>query len=97
MVPLLASSTSHPCQGTCPRQIAPLFGVLSTLVRSQLMPLNDLLHDTQNIIVEHGIAGLVRTLMTEVFYTRGGWRCPMASVAVSLPEGAWDGHWRQLW
>ena len=27
----------------------------------------------------------------------GGWRCPMASVAVSLPEGAWDGHWRQLW
>jgi hypothetical protein len=72
MVPLLASSASHPCQGTCPHQIAPLFGVLSTLVCSQLTPLNDLLHDTQNIIVEHGIAELVGILMTEVFYTRVG-------------------------
>jgi ammonium transporter, Amt family len=84
-----------PAAGYVPHQIAPLFGVLSTLVCSQLTPLSDLLHDTQNIVVVHGFAGLLGMLMTG-FFARGR---VAALDGVSVGEharGGWDGHWRQL-
>jgi ammonium transporter, Amt family len=78
-----------------PHQIAPLFGVLSTLVCSQLTPLSDLLRDTQNIVVVHGIAGLVGMLMTGVF-ARGQVAALDGVSDGELARGGWDGHWRQL-
>jgi ammonium transporter, Amt family len=84
-----------PAAGYVPHQIAPLFGVLSTLVCSQLTPLSDLLRDTQNIVVVHGIAGLIGMLMTGIF-ARGQVAALDGVSRGELARGGWDGHWRQL-
>jgi ammonia channel protein AmtB len=68
----------------------PLFEVLITLVCSRLTSLSNLLHDTQNIVVVHGIAGLVGVLITG-FLHAGGWRRSMVSAVASLPEGVGAG------
>jgi Amt family ammonium transporter len=84
-----------PAAGYVPHQIAPLFGVLSTLVCSQLTPLSLPLRDTQHIVVVHGFAGQVGMLMTG-FFARGR---VAALDGVNLgvhARGGWDGHWRQL-
>jgi ammonium transporter, Amt family len=84
-----------PAAGYVPHQIAPVFGVVATLLCSQLTPLGDLLRDTQNIIVVHGIGGLVGMLLTGAF-ARGLVTALDGVHGGEDSRGGWDGHWRQL-
>ena len=53
----------------------------------RLTPLSDLLHDIQNIIVVHGIAGLVEDADDGIFCTRAGGGVSGGELA----RGGWAG------
>jgi ammonia channel protein AmtB len=84
-----------PAAGYVLYQIAPLFGMLSTVVCSQPTPLSDLLHDMQNIIIIHGITGAVGDADNGVF-ARGRVAVLDGVSGGELARGGWDGYWRQL-
>jgi hypothetical protein len=84
-----------PAIGYVSHQVAPLFGVPITLVCSQLMPLSDLPHDTQNIIVVHGIAGAGGDADDGVF-ARGRAAALDSISGGELARGGWGRRWRQL-
>jgi ammonium transporter, Amt family len=84
-----------PAAGYVPHTVAPVFGVLPTIICWTLYGVSDLVDDGQFIVVIHGIGGFVGMLLTGCF-ARGSVAALDGASDPNESRGGWDGHWLQL-